>query len=287
MQQIIRWIEEYALAEESSDLVEGAVLDERVEALRELSASWRDMSGAQFTEAMSVSHFPNYFADALDRAFYADYQYMRGQWPQYTFPDEAIDFRDVKRFRMTEPETLQRRRELDGHTETNIVDSLIAYGVEEYSKAFDVSWRTILNDDLAKIAETPQRMARAAGRFEDSFVSALYHNATTQAGLVALGALYSSTAVLAKDSLAAGINALMARQDALLNPIDVQGIRLVLGPTLVISSSEIIQNLLAYGNVGSTAPGGGVGPANNLNDYLSGISVDPYIRDGGSGEQPW
>ena len=285
MHTIIKWIEEYALAEGNSDLVEGAVLDERVKALRELE-NWRGMNAAQFTEALGTSHFTAYFADAIDRAFYSDYEYQRGDWPLYTTPDEAIDFRDIKRFRMTEPETLQRRREMKQHAESFIQDSVIQYGVEEYSRAFDVSWRTILNDDLAKIAETPRRMARAAARFEDGFVSALYHNATSQAGLVALGALYSTTAVLAKDSLAAGINALMARQDAQGNPIDVQGISLVVGPTLVITASEILQNLLAYGNPGTT-DGTTVDASNNLANYVAGIRVDPYIRDGGSGEQPW
>jgi hypothetical protein len=287
MQQVIRWIEEIALAESGSDLIDPTELDRRVEALRGLGRNWREMSGGQFSEAMSVSHFPLYFADAIDRAFRADYEYQRGDWPLYTTPDEAIDFRDVKRFRMSEPDTLTRRRELDQHVEGSISEEVQMYGVEEYSRAFDVSWRTILNDDLAKIAETPRRMARAAGRFEDQFVSALYHNSTTQAGLVGLGALYSTTAVLAKDSLATGINAMMQRQDVKGNPLQVGGISLVVGPTLVIAASEILQNLLAYGNPGSTTPGGGVGPSNNLVDYLSGIRVDPYIRDGGSGEQPW
>lgn len=285
MHTIIKWIEEYALAEGNSELVEGAVLDERVKALNELE-NWRGMSATQFSEALSTSHFTNYFADAIDRAFYSDYEYQRGDWPLYTTPDEAIDFRDIKRFRMSEPETLQRRRELAQHVETFVQDSVIQYGVEEYSRAFDISWRTILNDDLAKIAETPRRMARAAARFEDSFVSALYHNATSQAGLVALGALYSTTAVLAKDSLKAGINALMAREDALGNPIEVQGISLVVGPTLVITASEILQNLLSYGNPGTT-DGTTVDASNNLANYISGIRIDPYMRDGGSGEQPW
>lgn len=287
MQTIIKWVEEIALAEQGSDLVEAGELDRRVTALRELGRNWRNMGGAQFQEAMTVSHFATYFADALDRAFYDDYEYQRGDWPSYTYPDEAIDFRDVKRFRMSEPETLTKRREVMQHRETYVQESELTYGVDEFSRAFEVSWRTILNDDLAKIAETPRRMARAASRFEDEFVSALYHNATTQAGLVALGALYSTTAVLTKDSLKAGVNAMMARQDALGNPLMVDGLNLVVGPTLVVEASEILQNQLSYGNPGGSVTGSVVGSSNNLRNYLSGIKVDPYIRDGGSGEQPW
>lgn len=287
MQQVITWLEEFALAEQESDLIQPEELDRRVAALREMARNWRSMSGTQFAEVMTVSHFPLYFGDAIDRAFRADYEYMRGDWRLYTTGDEAIDFRDVKRFRMTEPESLTKRREKMQHVESGISESVQMYGVEEYSRAFDVSWRTILNDDLGKIAETPRRMARAAGRFEDSFVSALYHNATTQAGLVALGAAYSTTARLAKDSLKAGVNAMMARVDGLGNPLEVGGIGLVVGPTLVIEATEILQNQLSYGNPGSSTPAGGVGPSNNLRDFISGIWVDPYIRDGGGGEQPW
>lgn len=286
MQTIIKWVEEIALAEKDSDLVEAAELDKRVAALRELGRNWRDMGGAQFAEAMSVSHFPQYFADALDRAFYTDYQYMRGEWSLYTRADEAIDFRDVKRFRMTEPDTLVKRGELMQHKESSISESMLQYGVDEFSRAFEVSWRTILNDDLAKIAETPQRMARAAARFEDQFVNGLYHNATSQAGLVALGALYAGTAALAKDALKAAINAMMARTDAAGNPIDVTGIRLVVGPTLVVEAREILDNQLSYGNPGGSVTGTVVGSSNNLRNYLAGVSVDPYIRDVGS-YQPW
>jgi len=286
MQTIIKWVEEIALAEQGSDLVEAGELDRRVTALRELGRNWRNMGGAQFQEAMSVSHFATYFADALDRAFYSDYEYMRGDWQSYTYPDEAIDFRDVKRFRMQEPETLLKRRELDQHRETYVTESQLTYGVDEFSRAFEVSWRTILNDDLAKIAETPRRMARAAGRFEDEFVSTLYNNATSQAGLVALGALYAGTAALAKDSLKAAINAMMARVDALGNPLMINGINLVIGPTLVVEASEILQNQLSYGNPGGSTTGTTVGASNNLANYLSGIKVDPYLRDVGS-NQPW
>jgi len=286
MQTIIKWIEEFALAEQGSDLVEGSELDRRVTALRELGRNWRNMGGTQFQEAMTVSHFASYFSDALDRAFYRDYEYMRGEWSQYTYPDEAIDFRDVKRFRMQEPETLTKRRELQQPQETYVQASPLSYGVDEFSRAFEVSWRTILNDDLAKIAETPQRMARAAGRFEDEFVSTLYNNATTQAGLVALGALYAGTAALAKDSLKAAINAMLARVDALGNPLMISGINLVIGPTLVVEANEILANQLSYGNPGGAVTGTTVGSSNNLRDYISGIRLDPYLRDVGS-NQPW
>ena len=66
MRKIIRFIEEYALAEDGQ--IAGPELDKRVTALREM-LHYDDMNGDQFQEAMTVAHFPLYFAAALSRAF--------------------------------------------------------------------------------------------------------------------------------------------------------------------------------------------------------------------------
>jgi hypothetical protein len=276
MYQVIRWMEELALCEQDSDLIEGAELDRRVEALRELQRRWRDMNGRQFSEAMTTAHFADYFADALDRAFYSDYAYQMGDWRDYTRPDEVPDFRDVKRFRMGEPGTLRKRREKAEAKATKVTPSLVQYGVEEYSRQFDVSWRAILNDDLGKIQETPQRMALAAGRFEDEFVSDLYDNATTQAALVALGALFAGTGRLTVANLAVGLNAMMQRTDADGNKIDVRTVHLVIPPILRIQAATVLNDIISFG-----------GPNSNvLKDWVASVKVDPYIATSGA-DVPW
>jgi len=276
MYQVLRWIEEIALSEQGSRDVSGAELDKRVAAFRELGRNWRQMNGQQFKEAMTTAHFDVYFADAISRAFYSDYNYRVGTWQQYTTPDEAPDFRDVKRFRMTEPGTLYRRLEKAEAKATYIADSQVAYGVDEFSRQFDVSWRAILDDDLGKIAETPRRMASAAGRWLDGFVSALYDNATTQAAMVALGAVYSGTGRLTAANLAIGINAMMQRTDVNGNQMNLQRIHLVIPPVLQIQAAQILQDLLSFGG-----PGGNV-----LAQFIAGVHVDPYIAFA-SPNVPW
>ena len=108
---------------------------------------------SRFAETMTTAHFSQYFGDAISRAFYADYRYKVGAWTNYTYADTVPDFRDVNRFRMTEPGTLYKRREKQELEATYIADSEIYYGVEEYGRQFDVSWRAIMNDDLGKIRE--------------------------------------------------------------------------------------------------------------------------------------
>ncbi len=267
MHNVINWIMDYALAEQSSDVIEGAVLDGRVTALRELQRNHRNMSGTVLAETLTTAHFAQYFADALSRAFYSDYEYKVGSWVNYTFADEAPDFRDVKRFRMTEPGTLQKRGEKGEATATGIADSEKSYGVEEYSRQFDVSWQAVQNDDLGKIRETPQRMSNAARRFEDTFVSALYDNATTQAGLVALGAIFSGTGRLTTANLAIGLNAMMQRTDVGGNQMNLRRINLVIPPVLSIQASTILKDLLSFGGAG----------ANVLSEFVANVYIDPYI----------
>jgi hypothetical protein len=216
---------------------------------------------------MTTAHFTQYFGDAISRAFYEDYAYDGGTWKNYTYADVAPDFRDVDRFRMTEPETLLLRREKAEARATYISDSEISYGVEEYARQFDVSWRTIMNDDLGKIRETPRRMANAARRWLDGWVSALYDNAVTQASLLALGAVYGGTGRLTAANLAIGLNAMMQRTDALGNPMNITRVHLVIPKILQIQAADILKDLLAYGG-----PGGNV-----LDQFVTSVQVDPYI----------
>ena len=290
MYQITQWIKQYALAgmgvteenqrEEASRF--GAIpgwlvesIGERnlatIQALDELSATGKSLylrgEYGQLAETLTTAHFSSYFADAISRAFYADYQYDVGSWMNYTYADTAPDFRDVARFRMSEPGTLYKRREKQQAAATYVTETEINYGVEEYARQFDVSWRAIVNDDLGKIKETPERMQKAARRWIDAWVSALYDNATTQAALVALGAVYSGTGRLTAANLAIGLNAMMQRTDAQGNQMNINRVHLVIPKVLQIQAADILQDLLQYGGAGG----------NVLAQFVSGVHVDPYI----------
>jgi len=227
---------------------------------------------------MTTAHFASYFADALSRAFYRDYDYQVGSWRNYTYPDQTPDFRDVARFRMTEPGTLKRRREKAEAKATYISESEVNYGVEEYAEQFDVSWQTIMNDDLGKIRETPVRMSRAARRFEDAWVSNLYDNATTQATLAALGAPWAGTGRLTAANLAIGINAMKVRTDVNGNLMNIPRIRLVIPPVLEIQAATILESLLVAGVA--------TNDKNVLPRFISGVDTDPYITTAGI-NVPW
>jgi hypothetical protein len=265
MYNVIRWIEDVALAEDG--LTPAPELNKRVEALRELGRDWRRMNGTQFQEAMTTAHFATYFSFALSKAFLDDYNYQAGEWMQYTAPDTAPDFRDVQRARMTMPGTLQLRREKAEPKATEVHDNWIHYGVDEYAEQFDVSWQTIMNDDLGEIRRTPQRMALAAKLWLDTWVSALYDNAVFQGTQAARGAPWAMTGRLTQANLAIGIADMMIRTDAAGHPLNFRRIHLVIPPILVVQAHDIIENLSTYGGPGTV----------NLAQYIAGIHVDPYI----------
>lgn len=221
----------------------------------------------ELAETMTTQHFSTYFGDTLSRAFYPDYKYDVGSWVNYTYPDTVPDFRDVSRMRMSEPGTLYKRREKQQAAATYVAETEIAYGVEPYARQFDVSWQTLMNDDLGKIAETPMRMAKAARRWLDGFVSALYDNATTQAALIALGAVYGGTGRLTAANLAIGLNAMMQRTDVNGNQMNINRIFLVIPKVLEIQARDILKDLLQYGGAGG----------NVLGEFVAGVYVDPYI----------
>lgn len=278
MQRVLDWLIETALIAEGHDPTKATleeflataqvspVVRERVDALNALR-NYRRMSAAQFTEVMTTAHFTHYFADALSRAFYKDYADFPQNWQKYTYAETAPDFRDIKRWRMSEPETLLLRGEKGPIRTTYLEEYELSYGVQEYARQFDVSWQAIQNDDLGEIRRTPQRMARAARLFEDSFVSALYDNATTQATLAALGAPWAGTGRLTLPNLAIGIAAMQSRTDLNGNPVFINRMYLVIPAILQVQAQTILRDLLQYGGAGS----------NILGSFIAGVYVDPFI----------
>ena len=274
MFQVTQWLSDFAEAERGA--ISDVTLDTRLKAMQELGNRGRSMVYGEFSEVMTTAHFSTYFGTALSRAFLSDYNYRVGSWTNYTYQDIAPDFRDIQRMRMTEPGTLERRREKAEAKATYIAESYLAYAVEEYARQFDVSWQTIMNDDLGKIQETPRRMANAARRWADAFVSNLYDNATTQATILALGAPWFGTGRLTTANLAIGLNGMMVRTDAAGNQMNLSKIFLVIPPILEIQAGQMLNNLLAYGGAGG----------NELGKFIAGIYVDPYITTAGA-NVPW
>ena len=227
----------------------------------------RQATDKALAETQTTQHFPDYFNRALSKSVYPDYAYDVGSWTAYTYADTAPDTRDVERHRMSLLGGLHKRREKQQREATYTSDVMIHLGVEEYSEEWDISWQLLHNDDLGAIADKPRSWATTARMWLDEWVSALYDNATTQAGLIALGAVYAGTGRLTAANLAIGLNAMMQRTDAQGNQMNINRVHLVIPKILQIQAADILQDVLAYGGAGS----------NILGQFVAGVHVDPYI----------
>ncbi len=193
-------------------------------------------------EAMVVGDFPLYFARTISRAVYARYNYRMGEWRDYTFADQLPDYTAGDRFRFTEFDTLELRREKEEAYSGYIDEDEVTIAVEDYAKQIDFSNRIFVNDDLGAFNNVVSKMGDSARRFEDFYVSALYDNAFTQAALVILGANYSGTGRLTTANLAIGWNAFAVRVDARGNNIQIRPTYLVIPPILHLAASAILES---------------------------------------------
>ena len=273
-------IAEVAAAREIPAFAEAAFSPEiktRVQALKEIAAHGKRMGATQLSETMTIAHFSAYFSDALSRLFYQDYETAVGSWKAYTYADTVPDLRDAKRFRMGRPGKLFKRREKQGAQRTSVsIGTPISIGVDEFARSFDVSWGAILNDDLGKIRETPQAMAKAAVDWLDEFVSDLYDNATTQATLAGLGAPWAGTGRLTAANLAVGITAMRQRTDPSGKKLAIKSIHLVIPPELEYTAFDLLARQVPFAGTDS----------NSLKNFISGVHTDPYITTAGA-NIPW
>jgi hypothetical protein len=194
-------------------------------------------------EAMVIADFPIYFGQAISRSFYADYPSRVGSWKDYCFIDETPDFRLVDRMRTNEFTGLVKRSELGQAKQEQLAQTRIQYAVDEYAKGFSISWRTLINDDMGEIARFPQKLLRAALRFEDAYASALYDNTTTQAALVALGANYAAVCGVTVAGLKAAYEAFLNRTDAQGNPLNIAPKYVVTSPVHELTFREILAGI--------------------------------------------
>lgn len=273
-------IAEVAAARELPAFAETALSPEtkqRVIALKEIAVHARHMSADVLAETMTVAHFTQYFSDALSRLFYDDYQTSVGSWKAYTYPETVPDLRDAKRFRMGRPGGLLKRREKQQAQRTYVTPGTpISIGVDEFARSFDVSWGAILNDDLGKIKETPQQMAKAAVDWLDQFVSDLYDNATTQATLAGLGAPWAGTGRLTSANLAVAITAMRTRTDPSGKKLSIKKVHLVIPPELEYTAADLLARAIPFAGNDS----------NSLGKFIASVQVDPYIATAGA-NIPW
>jgi len=208
------------------------------------------MHKAILEEAITTSDFPYLFGHVIDRQLLANYKAVYADWRTYVRVAGVPDFNTVRREKLSGSDNyLDVVPEKGEYLPTKPVNCRYTYNVKKYGRQFDISWESLINDQLNAFADIPQRFATAALRSESRFVTGLYaasggHGNTSLYGAALsdcgqsvcnLGVLPLSIANLETTM------ALMAAQtDPNGEPIGVMPKHLVVPPALEFTARSII-----------------------------------------------
>src|SRR5690554_6771933 len=132
----------------------------------------------RLTEAMTTSDFPLLFGDILDRQLLARYRETTPVYRNFVRVRTVRDFRPVKRFAVDGAEgVLDPVAEKGPYPAEALSEAVDTYSVQKRGRRIHLSWESLINDDLDAFRENPDRLARAARRSEQRFVTELYVDA--------------------------------------------------------------------------------------------------------------
>lgn len=238
-------------------------------------------------EAMSVSDFATYMGKLYRHSFLDRFNEVSGRWPDYSRPMSLPDFEDYTASRFGRFPNIPEKapggpypeialKELPGPT----------VRLREWGAAFSLTRRLILSDRLDKIADLPTRFAEAFARTKSQVaaVQTLQANPTLWDGNALFSAQHANTGTTALSADFAGMNALIAADQALSVMTDDEGYlidvngsvsggtrTLLIPPALKWVVEAIRQNPTLLN---------GVNPVTNLAQSLvQNVIIDPFLTD--------
>lgn len=208
------------------------------------------ISDHQFREVLSTSDFPILFGDILDRRLLDQYQETTPSWPSYMARGTVPDFRDS---RIIAIDGLQspyapsyEKPELHGVRYDNAVtETGYIANVKVYEKGFALNWRMLVNRSLNFVSRFPELLARGARRTEEYLATSLFVDASgynTTFFASGNANLVSGNPALSITGLKAALNTMYLQTDGT-DPIEIQGVTLVVPPLLKLTAMELLDAL--------------------------------------------
>jgi len=214
--------------------------------------------------AVSTSDFPLLFGDSIDRMLLAVYRRHEAEWQQYVHIDQVMDLRDAKRFYVSTGRGVLPNLS-QGETYTKDAQREVQYliSAQKYGGLRDITWETLVNDDLGALKRTPEDLGRQAANTEEYTITftfgydnnngagKLYHTAHAFAGVNysnLFGYPFSADAL----SYVAGVMGEYPGQDTHNTPIDNDVYHIVVGTERMRQKVEQVLNSLIVQYSGST-----------------------------------
>lgn len=238
-------------------------------------------------EALTTADFPLLFADVLDRQVLAAYKAVTPLWKPYFRTSTNRDFKVSKRFAISGGDQyLAEVAEKGEYLASERTEDEYELSVKKYGRQFDISWETLINDDLGALKDTPERFAKAAIRTEHRIAVGLYAG-----NAVLYGYGNRSANALTIANLETAIQYMNTLTDAGGEPILNSPKYLVVVPALEFTARQILtstQKMWIYR--GDTDAGPTAMPMTNVLPQVGlTLIVDPYlpILDTVSDEEAW
>lgn len=244
----------------------------------------------QLREAMTTSDFPYLFGEILDRQLLAGYRETPTTYDRWCKVKTVADFRTVSR-KYTDggDGTLSAVSEQGEYPLTARTEGKYEYAVKKYGAAFDISWETLINDDLDALKDTPERMGRSARRTEEKFATGLVATSSGpdstffSSGNGNLGTAGTISAV----TLAEAYTAFGNQTDAGGEPIFNQPAILMVPPALEITAMNVL-NAMSFRYAGDGTVVDTIEVANWVKSRLT-LVVNYYLPviDTTKGDTAW
>jgi len=228
-------------------------------------------------EAMTTSDFPYLFGDVLDRQVLASYKAVDPVWKAFVKSSTVRDFKNAYRFAITGGDQyLAEVAEKGEYLASDRDEAKYTLAVKKYGRQFDISWETIINDDLGALRDTPERFARAAVRTEHRIVTALY--ARSAVLYTAANGNMVATA-LSIGALETGVEAMAAFVDVNGEPIMNRAAILVVPPGLEMTARQILTSStkMWLSDSDDVTPPAAYPMTNVIKGYGLQLVIDPYL----------
>jgi len=227
-------------------------------------------------EALTTSDFPLLFGDVLDRQVLASYKAYPAVWKAFTKMSTVPDFRTARRFAISGgDQVLALVAEKGEYLASDRAETQYYFNINKYGRQFDISWESIINDDLDALKDTPERFAKAAIRTEHRVVDALWvHNVV----LATAGRGNLTAALLTIANLETALEWFGARTDVGGEAIPVRAKYLVVPPSLELTARQILTSATKMWIETAGALAATPYPMTNVvSNYGLELIVDPYI----------
>lgn len=239
-------------------------------------------------EAVTTSNFPYLLGHIIDREVLSRYKVWVADWKAYFKMARLKNFNVVRRFKVQgQDELLPEVAEKGEYLVRQTLADFYYYNLAKYGAQFDISWESLINDDLGAFDDLPERMANAAIRTEaynatGTFCSATGPNGnlfgTPKVDIDGANVTNQNTLILTIANLEATLEAMAAQVDALGAPIMCRGVHLVVPTALEFTARQILTSALKQWTEGAVGVPTPYPIANVVSQVGLKLHIDPYLQ---------